>query len=126
MRGREPCVETFAIGCYDFVEGQKLPGAVVDVIELIEHACFDAARLRNRRPGRNAAFERTRVHDAWLPPLRDAFGNRFRLSLTPSGQSEVRPTTKSLWLDPFDMSVTDQKNLRHLKHLPRTAVALSA
>src|SRR5262249_16910716 len=72
MRRREPRREEIGGLVANFRIGAELPGAVVDVVEIIEDLGLGPARLPDRGAGRHAAAHWTRVDPARLPRRRDA------------------------------------------------------
>src|SRR5262249_52155707 len=56
VRSREPGGEQLRVGGFDLVISLELPGAVIDVVEIVENTRFGTAGLPDRRAGRDAAL----------------------------------------------------------------------
>jgi len=112
MRGGEPCSEKFWIGFLDFLVAPRLPRAIIDIVEFIDNLGFDATRLGDSIAGFDAPFHWTGIDLDWPPRGRDAPGNGLGFQTSATGQRQISATAKALWLDAFDMTMSEQENFR--------------
>ena len=79
MRRREPGGEQHRVLRFGVGEGFELPGAVIDIVEILAGFGRDAAGLGDGGRGRDAAAHRTRIDVARPPRAGDALRQRRRL-----------------------------------------------
>src|SRR5262245_26969953 len=114
MRRHKPRREEIGSLVADFGIGAELPGAVVDVVEIIEDLGLGPARPRDRGAGRHAAAHGARIDYARLPGRRDAARECIYFGATAVGQFQWCATAKPLRRDAFDVPVPDQEELGHV------------
>jgi len=112
MRGDEPCSEKFWIGFLDFLVAPRLPRAIIDIVEFIDNLGCDATPLGDSMAGLDAPFHWTGIDLDWPPRGGDAPGNGLGFQTSATGQRQISATAKALWLDAFDMTMSDQENFR--------------
>src|SRR3984957_7670914 len=117
MRRGEPRGEQCWILAFGLLKSLQLPGAVVDVCEVVANFRRRAAGLGYGGAGFDATAHRTRIDPARLPGAGNAARDGLCLGAPELGQIERRPTAKSLGLDAFDVAVTDQQDFGHAARL---------
>src|SRR5580698_941294 len=114
MRRCEPGGEQRRIFAFGLVESLELPGAVIDVAEIVANFRRCAAGLGDGGAGLDAAAHRARIDLARLPGAGDAPGHGLRLGTPEFSQIERRPAAKPFRLDAFDVAVADQQDFGHV------------
>src|SRR5580700_10943389 len=110
----EPRGEQRWIFAFGFFESLELPGAVVDVGEIIANFRRGAAGLGDGGAGLDAAAHRARIDPARLPGAGNAPRDRLRFVAAARSQVERRPAAKPFRLDAFDVAVADQQDFGHV------------
>ena len=107
------CREQRGVLCLGFGESLELPGAVIDIAEIVAGFRGNAGGSRDRCGGRDAAAHRTGI-DVDGPPVRgDALRQRCGLCHSAPGKLQRLAPAEPLRLDAFDMTVPGQDDLGH-------------
>src|ERR1700683_4352585 len=101
------------------------PGAVVEIVDVIEHATRDAAFIGDRLSGVDAALSRARISDGRLPESRDALCGELRFAQAALGQRKIRSPSKPCGLDPGNVAMSDQQDAPHRTERSPVSAALS-
>src|SRR5262249_35973686 len=113
LRLGEPCRGQRGVLRLGFDKSFELPGAVIDIVEILAGFCGNAGRPRNRCRSCDAAAHRTGIDVAWSPPCGDALGQHRGLRRSALGELQRLAPAKSLRLDAFDMAVPGQDDFSH-------------
>ena len=89
MRRGKPGGEQRRIVCLRLLESLELPGAVVDVVEIIANIGRDTAGFGDSGAGRDAAAQRARVDFGRPPGAGDALGKSGGLVAPAFGELEA-------------------------------------
>jgi hypothetical protein len=113
MRRDEPRGVKLRVRCFDLFVAARLPGAIVDIVEVIECLGFKTAGLGNSGTSGDAPSHWARVDRSRAPSGRDVLGHSVCLGTPAVRQRQIGSSTKSFGCDAFDMAVAGQKNLSH-------------
>src|SRR5271166_1947609 len=114
MRRREPSREELRIFLSNFIVSSELPGAVIDIVEIVADDRCNLAGLRDRVARRDAPAKWTCIHYARLPRGRDTSRDCSGLCATAFSEQKCLATSKSFGLDAFDVTMPDQQDLGHV------------
>ena len=107
MRSSEPRGEECRMLSVSLRERYKLPGTVVEIVEIVTNLDRDAADLGYGICGLYAATHRACVDFARSPATRNALGNGSGLGAPLCGKLERLATAKPFRLDTFDVPMAD-------------------
>ena len=110
MRRRKPCGEQRRILRFGVGEGFELPGAVIDIVEIVAGFGGDAAGFGDGGRGFDAAAHRAGIDAVRPPGAGDALRDRLRLRAAARGEIERLPAAEPLRLDAFDVAVAGQQD----------------
>jgi hypothetical protein len=96
-------------------EGFELPGAIVEVVEIVASLYGDSTNFSDNFCSLHAATHRTRIDCARLPMGSNAFGDSsgFRASL--SGEFKWLAPPKSFGFDALNVPMANEQNFGHVR-----------
>src|SRR5665213_643540 len=97
-----------------FIMRLVLPGAVVEIAQVIDFLAINRTGLCDRTCGIDATLHRARVYHGRPPVTGDTAGGELRFTPPAFREFQIHAAAKARGLNPRDVPVSDQNEAGHL------------